>query len=54
MVQIDFFLNDPVDSKGRPLKLNSYFRNMEWGKDFIKAQKTMTRNLLVNMPDFVT
>jgi hypothetical protein len=29
MKEVDFYLNDPVDSAQRPLKFNSYFRNRD-------------------------
>jgi hypothetical protein len=27
MIEYDFFLNDPVDKKGRPLKIHSHFQD---------------------------
>ncbi len=29
MKEIDFYINDPVDSAQRPLRLHSYFKNSE-------------------------
>ena len=41
---LDFLVNDPVDDKGRPIKINSFFKTKE-AQGFSDAIKRVNRDL---------